>query len=56
MSGHGVYELKDECMKEFNLFFYHYTKTQHSKVGNVKGRGEHTLFLCLNIPGEMEEM
>uniref|UniRef100_A0A674J3P7 E3 ubiquitin-protein ligase n=1 Tax=Terrapene triunguis TaxID=2587831 RepID=A0A674J3P7_9SAUR len=32
VSGHGVYELKDECMKEFNMFFYHYTKTQHSKA------------------------
>ncbi|KYO28439.1 hypothetical protein Y1Q_0016017 [Alligator mississippiensis] len=31
VSGHGVYELKDECLKEFNMFFYHYTKTQHSK-------------------------
>lgn len=27
-----MYELKDECLKEFNMFFYHYTKTQHSKV------------------------
>uniref|UniRef100_A0A663E5K0 E3 ubiquitin-protein ligase n=1 Tax=Aquila chrysaetos chrysaetos TaxID=223781 RepID=A0A663E5K0_AQUCH len=36
VSGHGVYELKDECLKEFNMFFYHYTKTQHSKVSSVR--------------------
>lgn len=36
VSGHGVYELKDECLKEFNMFFYHYTKTQHSKVSGVR--------------------
>uniref|UniRef100_A0A8B9FJ00 E3 ubiquitin-protein ligase n=1 Tax=Amazona collaria TaxID=241587 RepID=A0A8B9FJ00_9PSIT len=36
VSGHGVYELKDECLKEFNMFFYHYTKTQHSKVSTVR--------------------
>ncbi|KAI4878590.1 hypothetical protein NFI96_016707 [Prochilodus magdalenae] len=32
VSGHGLYELKKECLKEFNPFFYHYTKSQHSKV------------------------
>ncbi|CAM5121887.1 unnamed protein product [Eretmochelys imbricata] len=36
VSGHGVYELKDECMKEFNMFFYHYTKTQHSKAEHTQ--------------------
>ncbi|XP_043836500.1 E3 ubiquitin-protein ligase UBR1 [Dromiciops gliroides] len=35
VSGHGVYELREECMKEFNMFFYHYSKTQHSKVDNL---------------------
>uniref|UniRef100_A0A8C6YAV6 E3 ubiquitin-protein ligase n=1 Tax=Naja naja TaxID=35670 RepID=A0A8C6YAV6_NAJNA len=28
VSSHGVYELKEECLKEYNVFFYHYTKTQ----------------------------
>ncbi|XP_069714258.1 E3 ubiquitin-protein ligase UBR1 isoform X4 [Phaenicophaeus curvirostris] len=36
VSGHGVYELKDECLKEFNIFFYHYTKTQHSKAEHTQ--------------------
>uniref|UniRef100_A0A670I4H8 E3 ubiquitin-protein ligase n=1 Tax=Podarcis muralis TaxID=64176 RepID=A0A670I4H8_PODMU len=31
VSGHGVYELKEECRREYNIFFYHYTKTQRSK-------------------------
>uniref|UniRef100_A0A8D2KUZ5 E3 ubiquitin-protein ligase n=1 Tax=Varanus komodoensis TaxID=61221 RepID=A0A8D2KUZ5_VARKO len=34
VSGHGVYELKEECFKEYNIFFYHYRKPQHSKVRN----------------------
>uniref|UniRef100_A0A8C2DRD5 E3 ubiquitin-protein ligase n=1 Tax=Cyprinus carpio TaxID=7962 RepID=A0A8C2DRD5_CYPCA len=32
VSGHGLYELKKECLKEFNPFFYHYSRPQHSKV------------------------
>ncbi|OWK62593.1 E3 ubiquitin-protein ligase UBR1 [Lonchura striata] len=36
VSGHGVYELKGECLKEFNMFFYHYTKTQHSKAEHTQ--------------------
>ncbi|KAH0620663.1 hypothetical protein JD844_021334 [Phrynosoma platyrhinos] len=36
VSGHGVYELKEECLKEYNLFFYHYTKTQHSKAEHME--------------------
>ncbi|NXN30723.1 UBR1 ligase, partial [Nycticryphes semicollaris] len=36
VSGHGVYELKDECLKDFNMFFYHYTKTQHSKAEHTQ--------------------
>uniref|UniRef100_A0A803YPZ6 E3 ubiquitin-protein ligase n=1 Tax=Meleagris gallopavo TaxID=9103 RepID=A0A803YPZ6_MELGA len=36
VSGHGVYELRDECLKEFNMFFYHYTKTQHSKAEHTQ--------------------
>ncbi|XP_038596898.1 E3 ubiquitin-protein ligase UBR1 [Tachyglossus aculeatus] len=36
VSGHGVYELKDEAAKEFNMFFYHYSKTQHSKAEHTQ--------------------
>ncbi|XP_052436368.1 E3 ubiquitin-protein ligase UBR1 isoform X3 [Carassius gibelio] len=32
VSGHGLYELKKECLKKFNPFFYHYSRTQHSKA------------------------
>uniref|UniRef100_A0A671QTS3 E3 ubiquitin-protein ligase n=1 Tax=Sinocyclocheilus anshuiensis TaxID=1608454 RepID=A0A671QTS3_9TELE len=32
VSGHGLYELKKECLKEFNPFFYHYSRPQHSKA------------------------
>uniref|UniRef100_A0A8C2DRS7 E3 ubiquitin-protein ligase n=1 Tax=Cyprinus carpio TaxID=7962 RepID=A0A8C2DRS7_CYPCA len=32
VSGHGLYELKKECLEEFNPFFYHYSRPQHSKV------------------------
>uniref|UniRef100_A0AAR2LG23 E3 ubiquitin-protein ligase n=1 Tax=Pygocentrus nattereri TaxID=42514 RepID=A0AAR2LG23_PYGNA len=36
VSGHGLYELKKECLKEFNPFFYHYTKSQHSKAEDAQ--------------------
>ncbi|XP_062973720.1 E3 ubiquitin-protein ligase UBR1 isoform X2 [Elgaria multicarinata webbii] len=36
VSGHGVYELKEECLKEYNIFFYHYSKTQHSKAEHME--------------------
>ncbi|KAM9356224.1 E3 ubiquitin-protein ligase UBR1 isoform 2-T2 [Pholidichthys leucotaenia] len=32
VSGHGLYELKKECLAEFNPFFYHYSRSQHSKA------------------------
>ena len=32
VSGHGLYEVKKERLPEFNPFFYHYSKSQHSKV------------------------
>uniref|UniRef100_A0A6Q2YLN7 E3 ubiquitin-protein ligase n=1 Tax=Esox lucius TaxID=8010 RepID=A0A6Q2YLN7_ESOLU len=31
VSGHGLYEVKKECLLEFNPFFFHYSKSQHSK-------------------------
>ena len=38
-----MYELKPECAKEFNLYFYHFSRAEQSKViGKVKsilGRG-----------------
>ncbi|KAG7238534.1 hypothetical protein INR49_030807, partial [Caranx melampygus] len=32
VSGHGLYELKKERLEEFNPFFYHYSRSQHSKA------------------------
>ncbi|XP_075470396.1 E3 ubiquitin-protein ligase UBR1 isoform X2 [Ascaphus truei] len=36
VSGHGVYELKEEFLNQFNLFFYHYSKTQRSKAEHMQ--------------------
>ncbi|KAM4690769.1 E3 ubiquitin-protein ligase UBR1 [Rhinophrynus dorsalis] len=36
VSGHGVYELRDEYLDQFNVFFYHYTKTQRSKAEHTQ--------------------
>ncbi|XP_053331248.1 E3 ubiquitin-protein ligase UBR1 isoform X2 [Spea bombifrons] len=36
VSGHGVYELKDDYLDQFNVFFYHYTKTQRSKAEHTQ--------------------
>ncbi|KAK2843429.1 hypothetical protein Q7C36_011644 [Tachysurus vachellii] len=36
VSGHGLYELKKECLKEFNPFFYHYSKSQQSKAEDAQ--------------------
>uniref|UniRef100_A0AAY4AV77 E3 ubiquitin-protein ligase n=1 Tax=Denticeps clupeoides TaxID=299321 RepID=A0AAY4AV77_9TELE len=35
VSGHGMYEVKKECLQEFNPFFYHYSKSQ-SHEGSEK--------------------
>ncbi|XP_047466918.1 E3 ubiquitin-protein ligase UBR1 [Mugil cephalus] len=32
VSGHGLYEVKKACLQEFNPFFYHYSRSQHSKA------------------------
>ncbi|RVE57238.1 hypothetical protein OJAV_G00213940 [Oryzias javanicus] len=32
VSGHGRYEVKKDHLVEFNPFFYHYSKSQHSKA------------------------
>ena len=32
-----MYELKPECAKEFNLYFYHFSRAEQSKViGKIK--------------------
>ncbi|KAM4661879.1 E3 ubiquitin-protein ligase UBR1 [Discoglossus pictus] len=36
VSGHGVYELKEEYFDQYNVFFYHYTKTQRSKAEHMQ--------------------
>ncbi|XP_077394028.1 E3 ubiquitin-protein ligase UBR1 isoform X1 [Festucalex cinctus] len=32
VSGHGLYEVKREYLAQFNPFFYHYSRSQHSKA------------------------
>ncbi|XP_072366213.1 E3 ubiquitin-protein ligase UBR2 isoform X1 [Scyliorhinus torazame] len=32
LTGRGLYELKPECTKEFNVFFYHYSRADQSKA------------------------
>lgn len=32
VSGHGLYEVKKERLVEFNPFYYHYSRSQHSKA------------------------
>ncbi|XP_067901224.1 E3 ubiquitin-protein ligase UBR2 isoform X1 [Heterodontus francisci] len=32
LTGRGLYELKPECSKEFNVFFYHYSRADQSKA------------------------
>lgn len=36
VSGHGLYEVKKECLSEFNPFYYHYSKSQHSKAEDAQ--------------------
>uniref|UniRef100_A0A8C5MRZ6 E3 ubiquitin-protein ligase n=1 Tax=Leptobrachium leishanense TaxID=445787 RepID=A0A8C5MRZ6_9ANUR len=36
VSGHGVYELKEEYFGQYNIFFYHYTKSQRSKAEHTQ--------------------
>lgn len=32
VTGKGLYDLKPECLKEYNPFFYHYTRIEQSKT------------------------
>lgn len=34
LTGRGLYELKPECTKNFNLYFYHFSRAEQSKVTN----------------------
>ncbi|KAJ8290377.1 hypothetical protein GJAV_G00012060 [Gymnothorax javanicus] len=36
VSGHGLYEVKKECLQEFNPYFYHFSKSQHSKAEDAQ--------------------
>uniref|UniRef100_A0A3Q4A9R5 E3 ubiquitin-protein ligase n=1 Tax=Mola mola TaxID=94237 RepID=A0A3Q4A9R5_MOLML len=38
VSGHGLYEVKKEHLVEFNPFFYHYSRSQHSKAEESQKR------------------
>uniref|UniRef100_A0A2K5IPR7 E3 ubiquitin-protein ligase n=1 Tax=Colobus angolensis palliatus TaxID=336983 RepID=A0A2K5IPR7_COLAP len=37
LTGRGMYELKPECAKEFNLYFYHFSRAEQSKVLHLIG-------------------
>lgn len=32
VTGRGLYELRPECFKHFNLYFHHYSRADQSKV------------------------
>ncbi|XP_075451842.1 E3 ubiquitin-protein ligase UBR2 isoform X1 [Ascaphus truei] len=32
LTGRGLYELKPECIKDFNLFYYHFSRAEQSKA------------------------
>lgn len=32
LTGRGLYELKPDCAKDFNLYFYHFSRAEQSKV------------------------
>lgn len=34
LTGRGLYELKPECAKSFNLYFYHFSRAEQSKVSS----------------------
>uniref|UniRef100_A0A8B9GGR5 E3 ubiquitin-protein ligase n=1 Tax=Amazona collaria TaxID=241587 RepID=A0A8B9GGR5_9PSIT len=34
LTGRGLYELKPECARSFNLYFYHFSRAEQSKVTN----------------------
>lgn len=47
VTGRGLYELKEEYLKEYNPFFYHYTRIEQSKVHSYVTANEGKWFqLC----------
>uniref|UniRef100_UPI00358E1268 E3 ubiquitin-protein ligase UBR2 n=1 Tax=Myxine glutinosa TaxID=7769 RepID=UPI00358E1268 len=40
VTGKGVYVLKSECMKNFNILFYHYARTEQSKAEESQRKGK----------------
>ncbi|KAM8946628.1 E3 ubiquitin-protein ligase UBR2 isoform 2-T2 [Pelodytes ibericus] len=38
LTGRGLYELRPECTKDFNLFFYHYSRAEQSKAEEAQRR------------------
>uniref|UniRef100_A0A452U648 E3 ubiquitin-protein ligase n=1 Tax=Ursus maritimus TaxID=29073 RepID=A0A452U648_URSMA len=51
LTGRGMYELKPECAREFNLYFYHFSRAEQSKVKHVlQKKPIITLFSALPPP------
>lgn len=48
-----MYELKPECAKEFNLYFYHFSRAEQSKVSrkitSVLGNGWVGVFVVVLV-------
>ncbi|XP_075411213.1 E3 ubiquitin-protein ligase UBR2 isoform X2 [Tenrec ecaudatus] len=56
LTGRGMYELKPECAKEFNLYFYHFSRAEQSKAEEAQrklkrqNREDTALFAALPPP------
>ncbi|XP_023401428.1 E3 ubiquitin-protein ligase UBR2 isoform X10 [Loxodonta africana] len=56
LTGRGMYELKPECAKEFNLYFYHFSRAEQSKAEEAQrklkrqNREDTALFSALPPP------
>ena len=44
-----MYELKEEYLKEYNPFFYHYTRIEQSKVHSYVTANDGSLQLIVHI-------
>ncbi|KAK2505994.1 hypothetical protein MC885_004864 [Smutsia gigantea] len=40
LTGRGMYELKPECAKEFNLYFYHFSRAEQSKAEEAQRKSK----------------
>lgn len=47
LTGRGLYELKPECAKNFNLYFYHFSRAEQSKVSSLTSWGLFCAFIFL---------